>query len=256
MHRAPEQYPTGMAPSTVPAARRSSAPSRPVAVRTVLADDAYLVREALKHLLEGTVSVVVGECGDAREVIRTIDEQRADLLITDIRMPPSGDDEGILLAAELRRSHPAVCVIVLSTYAEVAYALKLFEHGSDGRAYLLKDRIRDRRHLLAAIHAVLSGGSMTDPQIVEDLIRVRTGQASLLDGLTSRELDTLQLVAQGRSNASIAEALTLTKRAVEKHINSIFAKLHIDGPQQVSQRVTATLLYLAAQEETGNPPPP
>jgi DNA-binding NarL/FixJ family response regulator len=230
-----------------------SSSSHPVAaaarrppIRTVLADDAYLVREALKHLSEGLSGIeVVGECEDARDVVDVLDEQRADLLITDIRMPPSGRDDGIRLASELRDSHPALAVIVLSTYAEVAYALKLFEKGSDGRAYLLKDRIRDRRQVLTAVQAVMSGGSMIDPQIVEDLVRAKTTDASRLDELTTRELETLALVAEGRSNGAIAETLVLSKRAVEKHINGIFAKLELGDADHVSRRVKATLLYLA-----------
>jgi len=219
-------------------------------LRIVIADDAYLVRVALKHLLVGIDSIaVVGECDDARDVPRLLDEQRADLLITDIRMPPSGEDEGIRLAAGLRESHPALGVIVLSTYAEVDYALKLFKSGCDSRGYLLNDRIRDRAQVLDAIRTVADGGSVIDPKIVEDLVssRVRAPRSSL-EQLTARELETLSLVAEGRSNAAIAEALVLTKRAVEKHVNAIFAKLELGGPDQVSRRVKAVLLYLADRE--------
>jgi DNA-binding NarL/FixJ family response regulator len=215
-------------------------------IRVVLADDAYLVREALKHLFDGVPSItVVGECEDARSVVDVVDEQRADLLVTDIRMPPSGEDEGIRLATTLRRTHPALGVIVLSTYAEVTYALKLFEDGSDSRGYLLKDRIRDRRQVLEAVMTVADGGSVIDPKIVEELVdsHYETGTSRLRE-LTPRELETLSLVAEGRSNAAIAEALVLTKRAVEKHVNSIFAKLDLGDPEHVSRRVTATLVYL------------
>ncbi len=129
-------------------------------VRVVLADDAYLVRAAVRHLLEGAPTiVVVGESEDATGVPRICDEQRADLLITDIRMPPTGEDEGIRLARRLRETHPALGVIVLSTYADVTYALKLFESGSDSRGYLLKDRIRDRAQLVDAVVAVANGHS-------------------------------------------------------------------------------------------------
>lgn len=216
-------------------------------IRVVLADDAFLVRVALKHLLEGVPTVeVVGECADATEVPRICDEQRADLVIADIRMPPSEDDEGIRLAARLRETHPALGVIVLSTYADVTYALKLFESGSDSRAYLLKDRIRDRGQLLDAVRAVADGHSVIDPQIVEDLVRARRTQpSSRIDQLTPRELDTLALVAEGHSNAVIADRLVLSKRAVEKHINAIFAKLELGDPDHVSRRVRAALVYLA-----------
>ncbi len=220
-------------------------------IRIVLADDAYLARMALTHLLEGAEGiVVVGECEDANAVAPVVDQQRADLLITDIRMPPSGQDEGIRLAASLRQTHPALGVIVLSTYADVLYALKLFEAGCDGRGYLLKDRIRDRRQVVDAVEAVAGGGTVIDPKIVEDLVRSRVAtNRSHLEQLTPRELETLALVAEGQSNAAIAESLVLTKRAVEKHVNSIFAKLQLGDPDHVSRRVKAALLYLADRND-------
>jgi DNA-binding NarL/FixJ family response regulator len=216
-------------------------------IRVVLADDAFLVRSALLHLLSGSPEVVVvGDCDHPDAVPPLIDGQRADVLITDIRMPPAHHDEGIQLAARLRATHPALGVVVLSTYADVAYSLKLFEDGMDSRAYLLKDRIQDRAQLLSAIDAVADGRSVIDPEIVEDLIRsqaLKTG--SQLDQLTPRELETLALVAEGCSNAAIAERLVLTKRAVEKHVNAIFAKLELGDPGHVSRRVRATLIYLS-----------
>jgi DNA-binding NarL/FixJ family response regulator len=226
-------------------------------IRIVLADDAYLARVALRHLLEGVQSVlVVSECDDANSVESAVDKQRADLLITDIRMPPSGQDEGIRLAARLRKTHPALGVIVLSTYADVAYALKLFESGCDSRGYLLKDRIRDRQQVLEAVVAVANGGSVIDPTIVEELVRSRIEmRRSPLEQLTPRELETLALVAEGRSNADIAEALVLTKRAVEKHVNAIFAKLELGDPGHVSPRVKAALVYLADRGAHGTPAP-
>lgn len=221
-------------------------PLRPP-IRVVIADDAYLARVALRHLLEGLEAIaVVGECADADSVPAVLDEEHADLLITDIRMPPTGEDEGIRLAATLRRTHPALGVIVLSTYADVTYALKLFEDGCDSRGYLLKDRIRDRRQVLDAVTAVADGGSVTDPTIIEELVRSRLDMhRSPLERLSPRELETLALVAEGRSNADIAEALVLTKRAVEKHINAIFTKLDLGDPEHVSPRVKAVLIYLA-----------
>jgi DNA-binding NarL/FixJ family response regulator len=215
-------------------------------IRVVVVDDAYLMRAALTHLLAGAPSIdVVGEGEDARAVPALVDQQRADVVITDIRMPPTGEDEGIRLAAALRRSHPALGVIVLSTYAEVAYALRLFEHGADSRAYLLKDRIRDRSQLVHAVETVADGGFVVDPTIVEQLVHAhRQDTGSALHELTARELETLRLVAEGQSNAAIAERLTLTKRAVEKHVNAIFAKLDLGDPDQVSRRVMAALLYL------------
>jgi DNA-binding NarL/FixJ family response regulator len=214
-------------------------------IRVVLADDAYLLREALKHLLDTPAVRVVGECEDARAVPELVDAERADLLISDIRMPPSGEDEGIRLAVALRRSHPALGVIVLSTYAEVTYALKLFEDGADGRGYLLKDRIRHRAQLLQAVETVADGGFVIDPTIVEDLIHAqRRATGAALHELTARELETLSLVAEGKSNAAIAESLVLSKRAVEKHVNAIFAKLDLGDPEHVSRRVMAALLFL------------
>ena len=236
--------------ATIDRSSSTAATARPP-IRVVLADDAYLVREALKHLLQGVPTItVVGECEDALSVVDVIDAQRADLLVTDIRMPPSGSDEGIRLASALRRTHPALGVIVLSTYAEATYALKLFEDGSDSRGYLLKDRIRDRRQVLDAVTAVADGGFVIDPKIVEDLVESHYGMAkSRLHDLTPRELETLALVAEGKSNAAIAESLVLTKRAVEKHVNSIFAKLELGDPEHVSRRVSAALMYLDDQAD-------
>jgi DNA-binding NarL/FixJ family response regulator len=214
-------------------------------IRVVLADDAYLLREALKHLLDTPAIVVVGECEDAGAVPELIDREHADLLISDIRMPPSGEDEGIRLAVALRRSHPALGVIVLSTYAEVTYALKLFDDGGDGRGYLLKDRLRNRAQLLQAVRTVADGGFVIDPIIVQDLMDpYRRAGGSVLQQLTPRELETLSLVAEGQSNAAIAESLVLSKRAVEKHVNSIFAKLDLGDPEHVSRRVMAALVFL------------
>jgi len=230
--------------------RASSAEADRPPIRIVLADDSYLARVALRHMFEGVGSiVVVGECDEGTSVVPTVDKCRADLLITDIRMPPSGQDEGIRLAARLRVSHPALAVIVLSTYAEVAYALKLFEDGSDSRGYLLKDRIRDRKQVIQAVETVASGGSVTDPTVVDALVKARIGRpTSALGELTPRELETLALVAEGRSNADIAEVLVLTKRAVEKHVNAIFAKLELGDPDHVSRRVKAALVYLADRD--------
>jgi DNA-binding NarL/FixJ family response regulator len=161
-------------------------------------------------------------------------------------MPPSDQDEGIRLAARLRETHPALGVIVLSTYAEVAYPLKLFESGSDSRGYLLKDRIRNRQQVLDAVLTVANGGAVTDPTVVDDLVKSRTGKARCrLDELTPRELETLTLVAEGHSNANIARALVLTEREVETHLNAIFAKLDLGDPDRVSRRVKVALLYLA-----------
>jgi DNA-binding NarL/FixJ family response regulator len=229
-----------------------SLPARPP-IRVVVAEDSYLTRLALIHLLEGSVSViVVGEAEDAGAVTELIDQQRADVLITDIRMPPSGEDEGIRMAARLRESHPALGVLVISAYADVTYALKLYENGCDSRGYLLKDRIRDRRQLVEAVVAVANSGTITDPTVIDTLVQSRARRSSRLDELTPRELETLALVAEGHSNADIADTLVLTKRAVEKHVNAIFAKLELGDPDHVSRRVKAALLYLSDRDLAGH----
>jgi DNA-binding NarL/FixJ family response regulator len=175
-----------------------------------------------------------------------VDEERPDVVVTDIRMPPTHTDEGIRLAALLRESHPDVGVVVLSNYAEAGFALALLESGSEGRAYLLKERIHSRTQLAAAIHSVAAGGSVMDPKIVEPLVMAKSRAASSpLAELTVREREVLSQIAQGASNAAIAESLVLTKRAVEKHINSIFLKLSLSDSEDVSKRVKAALLFLA-----------
>ena len=222
-------------------------------IRVVVAEDSYLTRRAIIHLLDGAGSVVVvGESEDATTVEQLIDQERADVLITDIRMPPSGEDEGVRLAARLRNSHPALGVLVISAYADVNYALKLFENGCDGRGYLLKDRIRNRRQLIDAVAAVANSHTVTDPSVIDNLVQSRGQRLSKLDELTPRELETLALVAEGLSNADIAESLVLTKRAVEKHVNAIFTKLDLGDPDHVSRRVKAALLYLADRNVGGS----
>jgi DNA-binding NarL/FixJ family response regulator len=166
--------------------------------------------------------------------------------VTDIRMPPTGTDEGIRLAALLRNDHPDIGVVVLSNYAEPAYALALLESGSEGRAYLLKERVHDRAQLVAAIESVAAGGSMLDSKIVEPLVAAKLrAERSPLAALTGREHEVLAEIAKGKSNAAIADTLVLTKRAVEKHINAIFLKLNLSYAEDVSKRVKATLLFLA-----------
>jgi DNA-binding NarL/FixJ family response regulator len=173
-------------------------------------------------------------------------------VLTDIRMPPSYTDEGIRLAAELRESHPEIGVVILSQFSDPTYALALLDHGSDGRAYLLKERVHNRAELMAAIRAVTASGSMIDPKVVEALVAARSRvEQSPLGELTARELEVLAEIAQGKSNTAIAESLFLTKRAVEKHINAIFWKLGLAEGTDVSRRVKAALMFLA--EETESP---
>jgi DNA-binding NarL/FixJ family response regulator len=225
-----------------------------VGIRVVLADDSVIVREGIQQMLAVAPQVeVVATCDDAGSVLRAVEDLVPDVLITDIRMPPSHVDEGIRLATGLRTSHPGVGVVVLSQYADPTYVLKLFESGSDGRAYLLKERVSDRLQLVSAIEAVASGGSVIDPKIVEMLVSARSvGRRGPLDELTPRELEVLAAIAQGKSNAAISDALVLSKRAVEKHINAIFLKLnlsHSATSDDINPRVKATLLYLAEADE-------
>jgi DNA-binding NarL/FixJ family response regulator len=224
-------------------------------IRVVVAEDAFLVREAVTRLLSDTPDVeTVAAVADRATLMATVEAERPDVVVTDIRMPPTDSDEGIRVAAELRASHPQTGVVVLSQYAEPAYVLKLLENGSSGRAYLLKERVHHRGQLVDAVRAVHEGGSYIDPKVVELLARTRERSAdSRLTVLTPRERETLAEIAQGKSNEAIAESLVLTKRAVEKHINAIFMKLDLASAPDVSSRVKAALLFLA---ESDGPPPP
>ena len=218
-------------------------------IRVVLGEDSYIAREGITHVLEADSEVdVVATCGDLNSLRAAIDELRPDVVLTDIRMPPTNTDEGIRLAAELRTTHPDLGVVVLSQYAEPLYAAKLLEDGSDRRAYLLKERVNDLSELSRTLREVAEGRSVVDSRIVEGLlIAQRRREDSLLDTLTPREQEILALVAQGLSNSAISEQLVITKRAVERHINSIFWKLALGDSEQVSSRVKAALLFLAGQ---------
>jgi DNA-binding NarL/FixJ family response regulator len=226
-----------------------------MAIRVVVAEDAFLVREAVTRLLSDAPGVeLIAAVADRETLMATVEAEGPDVLVTDIRMPPTDSDEGIRVAAELRQTHPEMGVVVLSQYAETAYVLKLLESGSAGRAYLLKERVHHRGQLVDAIRAVQQGGSHIDPKIVELLVESRAKASdSLISALTPRERETLAEIAQGKSNEAIAESLVLTKRAVEKHINAIFMKLNLAGSPDVSSRVKAALLFLA---EAGGPFPP
>jgi DNA-binding NarL/FixJ family response regulator len=218
-----------------------------VAIRVVVAEDSLIVREGLVQLLDASPSVdVVAAYGDVDAVLAAVERDRPDVVLTDIRMPPSDTDEGIRLAEQLREQRPGTGVVVLSQYAEPPYVLALLERGSDRRGYLLKERIHDRGQLVSAIDAVAQGGSVIDPKIVEVLVagKARAARSPLAE-LTPRERDVLAEMAAGKSNKAIAESLVLTKRAVEKHVNSIFMKLGLAESEDVSKRVKATLMFLA-----------
>jgi DNA-binding NarL/FixJ family response regulator len=208
-------------------------------IRVVLADDSYLVREALEHVLADADRIeVVAACGDRDSLLRAVDSEQPDVVVTDIRMPPSDSDEGLQVAAALRDSHPDIGVVVLSQFAEPRYGLALLDGGSDGRAYLLKERIQHRRQLVSAIEAVAEGSSVIDAKVVETLVDARKrAEASPLADLTPRELEILTFVARGQSNQAIADGLVLTKRAVEKHINAIFLKLGLTHAADVSRHL-------------------
>jgi DNA-binding NarL/FixJ family response regulator len=222
---------------------------RAVSIRVILGEDSYIVREGLRQVLAGSPQVeIVADCGDADSLLREIEEREPDVVLTDIRMPPTHTDEGIRLAAQLRVARPRIGVVVLSQFADPSYVLELLESGSDGRAYLLKERVHDRRQLVGAIEAVAIGQSVIDPKIVEVLVAAKArGERSPLSELTPRELEVLAAIAEGKSNAAISDALVLTKRAVEKHINAIFLKLnlsHSQSAEDVSPRVKAALVFL------------
>jgi len=225
-------------------------------VRVVLADDSLLVREALERILEREPHVrLVASCGDPTALLAAVERERPAVVVTDVRMPPRFEDEGIAIARTLRETHPDVGVVVLSQYADPAFGLALLEDGSDGRAYLLKERVHDRRQLVTAIETVAHGGSVMDAKLVEAMVQRRArAHDSPLAELSPRELEILGEIAQGKSNARIAEDLVLTKRAVEKHINAIFLKLGLSYAEDVSRRVKAALIYLAEREECRGPP--
>lgn len=216
-------------------------------IRLVVADDQYLVREGLRRLLETQDDLeVAAVCDDLDSLLAAVDAEQPDVVVTDIRMPPGGTDEGIQAAARLRETDPEVGVVVLSQYATPSYVLALLETGSEGRAYLLKERVKDLEQLVAAIRAVAEGGSVMDPKVVEALVAENArGEDSPLNQLTPRERDVLREMAEGKNNAAIAETLFLTERSVEKVIHSIFLKLGLRWETAVHKRVKAVILYLA-----------
>ena len=218
-------------------------------IKVVLADDSYLVREGVRRLLEHEPDIdLVAVCEDYDSLLEVIAGTEPDVLLTDIRMPPTGTDEGVRAAERLRQLRPGAGVVLLSQFADPAYALAFLEGGTEGRAYLLKERVSDLDQLLAAIREVAGGGSVIDPKVVETLVAARSRNAqSPLARLTPREREVLALLAEGRSNAAVADGLVLSERAVEKHINSIFAKLGLPEARDAHRRVKAVLLFLADQ---------
>ena len=219
-----------------------------MAIRIVLAEDSYLVREGTRLLLQTQPAVeLVSSVGTLDALLAAVEEQAPDVVLTDIRMPPTETDEGIRAAEQLAESHPGLGVVVLSQYVEPEYALRLFDGGARGRAYLLKERMGDLGELRRAIETVIAGGTVLDPLVVDALVDARQRKrVSLLDRLTSREVEVLSHIARGGTNTAIAEELVLSERAVSKHIGSIFSKLELPPDDtQVHRRVRAVLVYLS-----------
>jgi DNA-binding NarL/FixJ family response regulator len=216
-------------------------------LRVVVAEDSLLMREGVRQVIDRQPDLeVVADCADLPTLRAELASGLPDVIVTDVRMPPTFTDEGIRIAVELRDSHPGVGVVVLSQYAEPGYANELLGGGSAGRAYLLKERVSEPNQLADAIRAVARGGSVIDPTVVDMLVAASTrAPSSPLATLTTRELEVLDQVAQGKSNAAVASALFLTERAVEKHINTLFAKLGLSVMPDVNRRVAAVLLHLS-----------
>jgi len=216
-----------------------------VTIRVGLAEDNALLRHGLARLIDGTTGIsLVGTAADLPALHTLIDEHDPDVIVTDIRMPPSHTDEGISVAADLRVRKPDTGVILLSQYAEAQYALTLLADGTARRGYLLKERVADGDELADAIQRVADGGSVIDPTVIEGLVAANRAKPSELDSLTPRELQVLGEMAQGKSNASIAATLVLSERAIEKHTNSIFSKLGLSEERDLNRRVSAVLVYL------------
>jgi DNA-binding NarL/FixJ family response regulator len=213
-------------------------------LRAVLADDSVLLRDGVARILEDAGIEIVGAVGDGDALIAAVESTRPDIALVDVRMPPTHTDEGIRAALEIRRSHPDVAVLVLSQYVEERYASELLASETAGVGYLLKDRVVDIADFVAAVRRVAAGGSAVDAEVVRQLIG-RSARASDLDRLTPRELEVLDLMAQGLSNTGIAERLVVSLGAVEKHISNVFTKLGLDHESSAHRRVLAVLTYLA-----------
>jgi DNA-binding NarL/FixJ family response regulator len=211
-------------------------------LRVVVADDDALLREGIASLLEGAGYEVAGRAGDATELLDQVRSAPPDVAVVDVRMPPGNADDGLVAAAEIRRAHPGVAVLVLSQHLEPAYMLELVGEDASGVGYLLKDRVRDVAEFLDAVERVAAGGTAFDPDVVSSLVAGR--RRSRLDDLTDREREVLSLIAEGRSNRAIARQLHLSSRAVERHAQSIFHKLGLADSEDDNRRVLAVLALL------------
>jgi DNA-binding NarL/FixJ family response regulator len=212
-------------------------------VRIVVAEDSVLLREGIVRLLEEAGMTVVGQAGDASDLLRKVRAHKPDVAVVDIRMPPTQTDEGLRAAAEIRAEQPETGVLVLSQYVEEAYALDLLADNAEGVGYLLKDRVADVSRFVESVRRVGEGGSVLDPEVVARLVG-RRRREDPLERLSPREREVLGHMAEGRSNKGIAEALVVTERAIEKHVTSIFTKLHLPPTEDDHRRVLAVLTYL------------
>ncbi|MGD2060409.1 MAG: response regulator transcription factor [Acidimicrobiia bacterium] len=213
----------------------------------VVAEDAFIVREGVRMLLEEAGYDLKAAVESYDELIDAVETHSPDVVITDIRMPPTRTDEGVRAAREIRDAHPSTGVVVLSQYVEPEYATKLFAAGADGLAYLLKERLGDLEQFEHAIDEVRNGRSVIDPRVVDALVEGRTRPESPLERLTEREAEVMAEIAKGKTNSAIADTLFLSERAIEKHINSIFTKLDLLPEKETNRRVSAVLLFLAEQ---------
>lgn len=212
-------------------------------MHVAVADDSALFREGLARLLEASGMEVTSRSADAAALLATVDSVQPDIVITDIRMPPTHTTEGLLAAAEIRERHPDVAVMLLSQYVETAHALRLLERGAGRIGYLLKDRVSDVREFVDAVRRVAAGGSAIDPEVVSQLL-VRRRRHDLVGELSERELEVLHLMAEGRSNAAVGSTLHLSEKTVEGHVRSIFSKLGLEPTAEDHRRVLAVLMYL------------
>ncbi len=216
-----------------------------VPIRVLLADDSFVIREGLTKILAMSDAVtVVGATGDEKTTLAAVDDLRPDVLLTDVRMPPSRIDEGVRIAERLRSTRPEVAVVLLSQTPSARVAAELVRNGAEGRGYLLKDRVSDLDELVETLVAVAAGECRIDPTLVTGLVQTLDQQAHVLEQLTPRQRELLADIAQGKSNQAIARDRVLTLRAVEKHVSEIFSRLGIGGDAEVSRRVRATLIYL------------
>jgi DNA-binding NarL/FixJ family response regulator len=226
---------------TAPAVRRT-------ALRVVLAEDSVLLREGLQRLLDDAGFDVVDACGDAESFLQSVQRNLPDLVVVDVRMPPTFTDEGVRAALVVRQEHPSIAVLVLSQYVEENYATELVASRSRGVGYLLKDRVADVGDFVEALRRVAAGGTALDPEVVTQLLS-RAHRRDPLERLTPRETEVLQLMAEGRSNTAIAAALVVTEGAVEKHVSSIFSKLDLPPTETDHRRVLAVLRWLDRRED-------